>query len=100
MTKGAGPKMKEQTKQASDESAPGEEFNDAAPAGKRSGGSSMFIVGLMGMLVIYVLSVGPFVMLGRSGHLTNRWLEVAGTFYVPIEWAYEKTPLRKPLGLY
>lgn len=53
--------------------------------------------GLLSLLaLLYVLSVGPAVLF-----LSGRpWAEPLLDIYVPLEWAYEHTPLREPLGAY
>ncbi len=53
-------------------------------------------------VVLYVLSVGPVAMLvekkiiGPSTSITK----FLAAFYKPLGWAYNKTLLHKPLGLY
>jgi hypothetical protein len=51
------------------------------------------------ILVLYVLSSGPVLMLMEKRRIApdNRFFEV---FYTPLDWAYTETPLRKPLGIY
>jgi hypothetical protein len=50
-------------------------------------------------LVLYVLSIGPVWMLMAKGNFSasGRSLD---KFYTPLKWAYLKTPLHKPLGIY
>ncbi len=55
-----------------------------------------------GILVLYILSTGPLVLLKdrimiRDGSALDQLLEF---FYWPVEWAADNTPLEKPLGLY
>jgi len=51
---------------------------------------------------LYVLSVGPVAMLVEKKLIGPSTLttEFLTTFYKPLEWAYNKTMLHKPLGLY
>ena len=54
------------------------------------------------VLVLYVLSTGPVAMMLDKkfileGSPTYRVLHI---FYTPVEWAYQKTPLHRPLGIY
>jgi hypothetical protein len=53
-------------------------------------------------VVLYVLSVGPVAMLVEKKLIGPSTLttEFLTTFYKPLEWAYNKTMLHKPLGLY
>ncbi len=51
------------------------------------------------ILILYVLSSGPLIMLSQkelipqdNGFLTK--------FYSPLRWAYNETPMHKPLGMY
>ena len=54
------------------------------------------------VLVLYLLSTGPVTMMAGK-KLTGRgsplWSAVA-IVYRPVRWAYEETPLGKPLGRY
>lgn len=50
------------------------------------------------ILVLYVLSVGPFVMLNDKGKISHS--NFFETLYWPLAWAYLQTPLHKPLGMY
>ena len=57
---------------------------------------------LAGIVVLYVLSTGPVVMMeGRKfiaeGSPTERGLII---FYAPVRWAQDETLLSKPLGWY
>ena len=51
------------------------------------------------ILLFYVLSWGPFVMMEQKGVMRGRptFLE---DFYFPLYWAYNETGLRTPLGMY
>jgi hypothetical protein len=53
-------------------------------------------------LFLYFLSTGPVAMMtGKkpAGRGSPVWSVVA-VVYRPVRWAYEDTPLRKPLGVY
>jgi hypothetical protein len=50
------------------------------------------------IVILYVLSFGPVVMMIRTGKIPAE--SVIPSFYKPMFWAYMKTPLHKPLGLY
>jgi hypothetical protein len=63
---------------------------------------SFWICWAAGILVLYILSTGPLVLLKdrikiRDGSALDQVLEFA---YWPVEWACDNTPLEKPLGLY
>jgi hypothetical protein len=70
---------------------------------KRSGGFGIYLIWVCAALVVYVLSVGPFLMMAQKGISMKRG-DVArsclDTVYAPLGWAYQKTPLHKPLGTY
>lgn len=51
------------------------------------------------LLLLYVLSSGPVVMVVTKNHGGPVWW-VIGIIYQPLRWAAEKTPLAKPLGMY
>ena len=59
-----------------------------------------WIVWPVGILVLYMLSVGPVVMMYENGHFSPRLGQIFGKFYAPLFCAYEKTPLHKPIGMY
>ncbi len=51
------------------------------------------------ILLLYVLSGGPVMMMRDQGRI--RWdNQVVWSFYRPLTWAYNKTSLHKPLGMY
>ena len=54
-----------------------------------------------GILVFYVLSTGPLMLMCEKGVISNK---VAGWmfefFYAPLVFVADKMPLDKPLGLY
>jgi hypothetical protein len=54
------------------------------------------------VLLLYVLSIGPVLMMDDKNLIPNgspagRVLQIV---YSPLEWAHENTPLRKPLEMY
>jgi hypothetical protein len=51
------------------------------------------------ILLLYVLSSGPVMMMAVKGRIDpqNKFFMI---FYSPIGWAYNKTSLHKPLGMY
>ena len=51
------------------------------------------------ILFLYVLSFGPFWMMWDKGFISTHQT-FSDKFYRPLEWAYEETPLHKPLGMY
>lgn len=51
------------------------------------------------ILLLYVLSAGPFMMMWEKGVWRSR-PGLLETLYSPLSWAYGATPLRKPLGMY
>lgn len=53
------------------------------------------------VLLMYFLSMGPYVALDyKSWQGRPSWLSFFDTLYYPLYWAYGRTPLRKPIGLY
>jgi hypothetical protein len=52
------------------------------------------------VLVVYVLSVGPLVVMDEKGLLKGKTGELLGRIYAPLMWIYEETPLHKPLKWY
>jgi hypothetical protein len=68
---------------------------------KHSRGFGRFVVWVGTILVLYVLSLGPLAMLAEMMQKRNQplpgWLY---GLYIPVTWAYEKTSLHKPLGMY
>ncbi len=51
------------------------------------------------ILILYILSTGPVAMMEEKGRI-SRSNEFMRVFYMPWTWAYNGTPLHKPLGLY
>lgn len=79
-----------------------EEKAEKATEGKKSTGV-MGLLGWLGMiLVVYVLSAGPVVRMFDKGMipLNSKEEKFLQRFYRPLDWAYSKTPLHKPLGMY
>jgi len=73
-------------------------------ADKRSFGPSIFLLWFFVILLFYSLSAGPALMMAdkylKINHGVIRHEDVYLWFYGPLMWAYEKTPLHKPLGKY
>ncbi|HZQ45766.1 MAG TPA: hypothetical protein VFC07_02040 [Verrucomicrobiae bacterium] len=59
-----------------------------------------FVVWPFVILVLYALSVGPIMLVMDKGTISFGAGAFLKKFYGPLEWAYDKTPLHKPLGLY
>lgn len=51
------------------------------------------------ILLLYVLSFGPFMLL-YSYNEVSPYNKIMWNFYRPVTWAYDETPLHKPLGMY
>jgi hypothetical protein len=65
---------------------------------KEGRGAWTYVYWVGGILLLYVLSVGPgFRIMNKVDRRTWNFLD---GFHTPIEWAYAFTPLRKPLGMY
>jgi hypothetical protein len=66
---------------------------------KRVGRWSGYVVWAAGILVLYVLSIGPVTLMWRRDFLppTSTFL---WNVYSPLRWAYLKTPLHRPIGMY
>lgn len=52
------------------------------------------------ILITYVLSSGPAMLMLEKGMINYNSRSVAGLYFVPFRWAYEDTPLKRPLGMY
>ena len=50
--------------------------------------------------VLYVLSIGPAVLILEATGPNHELEEAARVFYLPLIWLHENTPLRKPLDAY
>lgn len=66
---------------------------------RRSRGFGSYVFWTVMVLVLYVLSWGPFVMMERKGIWERPPVLLEG-FYFPIYWAYSETVLHKPVGMY
>ena len=69
---------------------------------KHSGGFGIYALWAGVVLLLYVLSAGPLQLLVAKGIWQRRSI---GNFslesiYDPLIWAYDETPLHKPLGMY
>ena len=51
------------------------------------------------ILLLYVLCAGPVIKMMEKGHISY-FNQYVWKFYTPLYWAYDKTPLHKPLGMY
>jgi hypothetical protein len=69
---------------------------------KKSRGLGSYVLWAFVAVMVYVLSIGPVVYLGWKGKLNNTpgMNRLLGHFYGPLFYAYDHTPLHKPLGLY
>ena len=59
-----------------------------------------FVVWPLLILLLYALSEGPVTMVKYKGHISDGSRQSLEKFYKPLDWAYLKTPLHKPLGMY
>jgi hypothetical protein len=77
-----------------------EEAQDAQETSSRSFGWSWIIwPGLL--LLLYVLSTGPVVMMVNKKIIRSKTLlGIVAVVYSPMEWAYDNPALHKPLGVY
>jgi hypothetical protein len=68
---------------------------------KKSRGLGSYVVWAFVAVMVYVLSSGPamWFIVRNIPNRTPAALKVE-FLYFPLEWAYENTPLRKPLGIY
>ena len=67
---------------------------------KRSRGFAGYFVWGVGLVVLYLLSMGPVDWMGAKGMLGPTAYRILYYVYQPWEWAYLRTPLHKPLGMY
>jgi hypothetical protein len=70
-----------------------------SPSGHKRTGAAIAVLIVVLLPILYVLSVGPAVMLAdmtESGEL----VAVLEVVYCPLEWLHENTPLREPLEAY
>lgn len=66
---------------------------------KPSGGFGIYALWAGVILVLYVLSLGPFLTMERKKVWQSR-PAVFRSLYRPLIWGYRETPLHKPLGVY
>ncbi len=52
------------------------------------------------LLAVYVLSFGPTKALYANHRLEGSMPAAVGTFYKPVSWLYEHTPLGKPMAVH
>jgi hypothetical protein len=64
----------------------------------RGFGSYVLWAGMV--LVLYVLSIGPAIMIGHRKILPPAAEDFLGRFYFPMLQAYAQTPLHHSLGVY
>lgn len=65
---------------------------------RRSHGCLLLL--LLKLLVVYMLSFGPVAALYSSHRLEGSMPGGLTTFYQPLHWLYEHTPLGKPMMAY
>lgn len=64
---------------------------------KRSISWGVIILWPVVILILYIMSVGPFMMMYDRELITNTRIMAV---YEPLDWAYKYTCLHKPLNLY
>ena len=68
---------------------------------KRSrSGAAVALAMVILLPILYVLSVGPAVMLVETTGTENELGPILEVFYFPVVWLHENTPLRGPLDAY
>ena len=67
---------------------------------KRSRGFSGYFVWLFVIIVVYMLSFGPVVLLWEKRILSPATEGALRIIYAPWEWVLWHTPLYRPLGMY
>jgi len=69
---------------------------------KHSRGFGSYLVWVGVVLVLYVLSMGPAVMIDHKGVLEAHTTlgNSLTVFYAPMTWAYMETPLYAPIRMY
>lgn len=71
---------------------------DSEPArSSRSAGGTLLILLLP---FLYMLSSGPAMFVLVKWHPGPAYNKVATSFYAPLGWLHDHTPLRKPLAFY
>ena len=86
-------------KQVADMDKPTQPTEPTAEA-KRSRGFAGYVVWGFGIVVVYILSMGPAVVLAESRNHKGPICRILSITHGPLVWAYEKAPLHKPLGIY
>ena len=69
---------------------------ESLPARRRKGGAVIAAI-LILLPILYVLSIGPVALLVEK---TGVGMEAARTFYWPLIWLHDNTPLEGPLAKY
>lgn len=72
----------------------------SATEDKHSSSMGAFLVWPLAVLILYLLCVGPFVMLVDRQVVSGKMEAMLEVIYAPVEWAYDSTPLHKPIGMY
>jgi hypothetical protein len=72
---------------------------DSQPRRSRAGPAAAVLVMLL-LLVGYVLSIGPAVLLLRRTEPNPQLAQAMQVVYYPVIWLHEYTPLRGPLDAY
>ena len=71
---------------------------------KRSRGFASYVVWTFVLVMLYVLSSGPYWAFEGKPSIRplalDKPLRIWGLVLKPVLWAYEETPLHKPLGIY
>ena len=67
---------------------------------RRSRGFSWCLIWGFMIVALYVLSTGPLARLEGKALIRPPVSRVLTRLYAPCNWAYAKTPLHKPLGMY
>ena len=68
--------------------------------GRHAFNSSRLMVCASLILFIYVLSMGPFLRFAFDGRIGYPLVDILDLSFRPWGWAYNETPLHKPLGMY
>ena len=78
--------------------------DQAETTAKRKEGRGVwtYVYWVGGILLLYVLSFGPYVRTWETGRFP--WHDAGQRFllivYKPLSWAYVNTPIHKPIGMY
>ena len=76
-----------------------EQTETATPKDEKHSINWGFIVWPVVILILYVLSSGPVMMMGAKGRIAPE-NKVVLMFYSPFGWAMDVTPLGKPMRIY